>query len=401
MRQPEAFDVELLRTADGITKVQDEWTRFLEERAGDHNAFHHPDIIRHDLSENVGVYTPFILIMRRRGRIVGIAPWYIHQLRFPLKLGVINIGRVPLRLLKLFGGSIVTDREISPDSIARQALESARNWRSDFHVLALFDIPVTGELWQLVTQATNPVPGFRPIPATPEPIVKREIALPETFEVFLASLSSKKRNSLRRHERDLMKQSDDTLTFDRITDPADVPAYLGEVEQVYRRSWQGQTMGGQRASESQTRFLQRVAEHGWFRSYIVRCNAAPVCYGLGYQYGGVYYGEDMAYDIEWRQCAPGNYMFIKLIEDLFDSDTPRMVEFGTGDNVFKQQFSNTMGAAQTIYLVPRGKLYGASVIRTQRFIDRLYRFGHSTVSRLGIDRWVRERIKRRKRAHSE
>lgn len=392
----EVVEMEVLHDVHDIERAEAEWIEFLEQRAGHHNAFHHPRVIRHDLGEHSGLHMPRILVMRQHGDVIAIAPWYIDSIRFSLKLGVINVTRIRTRLLKLFGGRLVIGRDADPEQIARLALATAQSWSDTFDILGLFDIPVTQPLWKIVHAAGADLDSFRVVPETPEPVIKREIELPETFDAFLASLTSKKRNSLRRHERDLRKQSNDNLVFECVTAPESIPGFLQEVEQVYRRSWQGQTMGGQRGSESQTRFLQTVAAHGWFRSYLVRCSGKPICYGLGYQYHGVYYGEDMAYDMEWRRCAPGNYMFVKLIEDLFRSNTPNRIEFGTGDNLFKQQFSNTTGAAQTLYLIPKGRLRGNVVIRTQRLLDVVYHGIHRTVTRLGIDRWVRDFVKRRK-----
>ncbi len=392
-------ETQILTSIADIELVQEEWETFLRERAGDHNLMQHPDIFKYDLREHSDLYQPMIVILRNGGQIEAVAPWFVHRLRFPIEIGVFKLVRFPLRLLKLAGADMALDREAPVTETFDRIFSAVRDLRKKFDLIALFDVPVSNDLWNYLEPMKQTARPFRVVRAEPEPQAHHRLVLPKTFDDFMASLTSKKRNSLRRHARQLHEAAGNSVTTTRITAPDQVPTFFQDVRQVYRASWQGRTLGGERGTDSQIRFYQHVASHGWYRSFLVRSGTGPISYSLAYQYEGVLYCQEMAYDTAWRDCAPGNYMFISLIKDLYEYNTPRIVDFGAGDSVFKQQFSNETGGAQTAYLAPPRSYYGRAIITTQRIMHALYTGVNTGLTRMGIDRWVRDRVKRRRRSN--
>lgn len=148
-----------------------------------------------------------------RGRLVGVAPLFRHEMVVPVGSGLLpslSIERpdppsdgVPVRFLHLIGGTelsdyldLIVERENAPTIIAalfRQLVEMG-----DWDILDLHDVPAASTLLQTLQDLAR-MHGLSVALAQEE--VCPVVALPEDMDTYLESLSKKDRHELRRKIR--------------------------------------------------------------------------------------------------------------------------------------------------------------------------------------------------------
>ena len=107
------------------------------------------------------------------------------------------------------------------------------------------------------------------------------IDFPETFDAYLAGLSTSTRQSTRRKMRSLEKEFD--LQFETFTLPQDVDRFLAEGEKISRLTYQW-NVGQQLNNDAETRARFRdLADQGRLRCYLLSLDGVPK--GVPARYG--------------------------------------------------------------------------------------------------------------------
>jgi hypothetical protein len=87
-------------------------------------------------------------------------------------------------------------------------------------------------------------------------------------------------------------------------------------------------------------------------------------------------------------------LLLRIMEDLHAHVPPRVCHFGYGDGLQKQTFGTYSVDVSDVHLVPVGSIYGRAVVRTARWMDSLSGALRRLVTKIGIDTWLREGLKR-------
>ena len=137
-------------------------------------------------------------------------------------------------------------------------------------------------------------------------------------------------------------------------DPEEVPVFLEKARQVSQETWQAKRLGPRITNSPQQRqFWELVASHGAMRSYILEQHGRPLAFVIGVQWQGRFIHEETGYALSYAACSPGTVMLSRLLEDLIARDTPRVLDFGTGDAEYKRHFGNHQTQSGPMLLVPR------------------------------------------------
>ena len=128
--------------------------------------------------------------------------------------------------------------------------------------------------------------------------------------------------------------------------------------------------------------------------------AGSLCQGWGpllirgYQFNNVYYFEEIGYDKKWREHQPGTVLNFLAIEEMFVNETPDYLDFGYGENKYKNILGNDESYGNVSYLVLK---YSPAyfLIVSQRVLIRLYRFLRYIVIQLNLDVYIRNLLKKR------
>lgn len=385
--------VSTIHTMEDLRGLLPEWREFLTHGVQGARFYGDPVNVESNL-ENGKSLAPFIVVVRRQGRIVCLAPFYINRMRFKIKLSVLTVASLPIRMLKLFGDRILCGNDCPPRECFDAVMEELRRQRKSFDLLFLDALDCADPLWQYCAELRSRGGAFRVSLASAAVEKVHVVRIDSTHDAYLASLTPSTRQELRRKTRRLLNDHGGQLV--KVTRPEQVAEFLDQLDTVYRTSWQAKTFGYQpRNTEQQRRCFERIAQQGWLRSYLLRQKDQPIAFELGYQYGGIYYGEECGFDPDKASLGPGSVLLHLVVEDLFKEDRPKLLDFGLGDAVYKRSFANDAHEAASLYVAPRN--IWRYVLALQRGLNRVDVGVRALLVKSRLDGFVRRFLKHKKR----
>ncbi len=300
---------------------------------------------------------PFIILLRRSGRLRCIAPFYFKRSPYRLQIGQATLGSLPAiqaQMIKVFGGrgQFIFAADENLPSCVQQIFAVLSKCRSQFDLVCLENIDKQSPIWSYCARAFRDGGRFKLFCAADDKVL--QLRFPPTYDEYLATFSAETRRNLRRMTRRLCDQQQARLQ--RITSPGQVSQFLIDLDTITRDSWEADVHGFRPHTEAQVRYFQSAAELGWLRSYVLTSDNGPIAYELAFQYGNVLYGRKCGYSKKWADFSPGGVLMHLLIEDLYQHNRPQLFDFGPGDEPYKRSFrSNVEQEIAFLYLLPRNR----------------------------------------------
>jgi hypothetical protein len=215
-------------------------------------------------------------------------------------------------------------------------------WHRYPHIRGIFfkSVPNDSDLWRMLAENKWRVgssdvymlDGERPF---------HYLALASTFEGYLAEFRKKQRYNLKRQVRVMSEAHDNSLIVECVTHNGDVPRLVDAVRKIADKSWKATEL--KRAAPeivSQPAVLERIAEGGLLRAYLLNVKGQPRAYVIGYLFNGVYHYANIGYDSELSDYSPGNVLLLLVIQDLIEKAGARYMNFGITDAEYKRVFGN-------------------------------------------------------------
>ncbi|MGE0534707.1 MAG: GNAT family N-acetyltransferase [Pirellulales bacterium] len=385
---PASIVVESVRSREELEKLLPEWRELLAAGATGTVLENDPDHAAAALA-TTAAYEPLLIAARLAGRLVGVAPCYVHRARFNLELSVWKLRSLGVRLLKTFGDRFVLAADADQRAVLDALFDGLAAERRAFDLIQFFNLACDELLWQRAHERFARGGALRAVLASPVDTV-HQLLLPATHEAYLQSLNQSTRKNLRRTTRRLFDEG--RAEVFRAQSADDVPRLLELLDRIGPHTWQGRTYGvTPRATPDRIEYYRRLAAHGWLRAYVLLFDGEPIAYELGCQYDGVYWGQEHGFDQRHSDRGPGSIMIHLAIEDLFGERPPRLLDFGLGDAGYKRSFGNRQHAAASLYLVPRGRWRW--LLALQRGLNGASSGARELLVRLRLDRLVRRLLK--------
>jgi CelD/BcsL family acetyltransferase involved in cellulose biosynthesis len=185
------------------------------------------------------------------------------------------------------------------------------------------------------TEPAGVARGYRTIPA-----VHWVLELPASFEAFLSELSSSTRESVKRYGRKLTKEYGDRLDVRVFREPSELDELFEQVGQIAEKTYQG-GLGVAFTGDELQRSLTRLAmERGWFRAWVLSLDGTPCAFWHGEAYRGVFRIGIPGYDPAFGHLRVGNFVLMRLIEDLCADDDVHTLDYGFGNAEYKRRFGS-------------------------------------------------------------
>ncbi len=384
------YAVDLIESEEQLISCKDEWERLLEE-ARSHEYHHHPDNVLLLLKHLFRDTRLRVFLIRKGDRLCCIAPFFLMHGRFSLKLGSVPLWNRHIHQYKLLGTELVFRQDAEPGPCLHALANTLSERREEYDLVYLESLAFESPLYTL----EDPLPGFTLYPASIRRNVVRGLRTSNSFAEYLATLRKKRRYNLKRNLRKLEQATEGNYHMEKVTDAEQVETFLKAVDHIYERCWQRHSYGAYRhLTEGNVAYHQGLARLGWLRSYLLYCSHEPVAYIIGYQYQGRYYYEYIGYDQAWSDLSPGTVLTYLMIEDLHTLDRPELLDFGYGENQYKQIFGNCSHEANNSYLVRRNSPMRISVM-AQLGLSRLYCSASPFLAKTGLDKRIRKRLRQR------
>ena len=269
-----------------------------------------------------------------RGAITGIAPVQVGDYGLRFELGRRTLWRVPLRTVFLLGSQPLLPDD---DRAYRQLFTSVWDAFPDCNAVHMMSLVKTNWCWRYV-EAAGDWDIQRCFPYAQRGVRQvHSIALPATFDDYLKKFCSRRRKEFRKKVQRLTECGGGRLKLERIDSPQQVDCFLSIARSLYDRSWKGKCRLPSCLDDGKVR-LADLAQRGILRAYLLWCGEACCASFLGFQYGDVFSGIEIAHDPAYDKYSPGTVLLLLLIEDLARHAPPQRISLGHGDQEFKARF---------------------------------------------------------------
>ena len=253
------------------------------------------------------------LVAHAGPRIVAILPLYRCSQRLPLvrALQIVRPIGVGGDTSPDYLGQIAVDEyaQQAADAFARYLLEHQREWDA----LELTDLPASSPLRAALTSAKVPG-GARAIAEEPTQI--RFCELPASWDLYLESLSSHARHSVRSVRKKFL-----TLPGSRLfqwTDTAHLGHAIDELIRLHTMRWEGRAEHYSFSSEQYNAFhrelMQEFLQAGWLRLYCMELGGEIIGMFYGYAFRGTLYHFQGGFDPQHEKIRAGQCLMAFAIE---------------------------------------------------------------------------------------
>ena len=281
--QGEAVRLERVLLATAREPLLREWKAF-EANSTPNSPMQDPEWLQGYFLEDLEKLTSFLLY-DRADSVSGSVSFLLKDWPLKLYLGEVSIAELPLRRLRLLGGSpALPEDESLYDLLFRELIATP-----GYDALYFTQVPVESFLWKYVTTSRlvrDEFYRYKPDDPSPHPLLRFGASFEEYMKL---NFSATHRYTLRRKVTRFQEAAPGPVKLIRYTRPEEVAPFLDAAVQVSRKTYQWNLhQRGLRGTERFERRYRFAADHGWFRSYLLFCGETPCAFLSGYQWKGRY-----------------------------------------------------------------------------------------------------------------
>jgi CelD/BcsL family acetyltransferase involved in cellulose biosynthesis len=334
--------VQILSVTDALAdaRVRRLWDSALDPRVHSASLFQSPEWVAH--AARFPKEGPAAIACLRDSGGVPLALAAYEQVAAPLSFdaGGLVLHKAPLTTANLLGGKPIAAMDAA---LVDELLTGMFDAVPALDCIRLETVKKHGEVWQLVDACARV--HERALAYVPKSYAVggklHEIALPESFERYLADqFSSKHRGNLKRTIKALREASSGTLRLSRFDQPGDGGRFFDAAAPVATASWQAQQGTEFSTSPDLRARLDDLADRGLLRCYLLHLGDAPCAFVIGYQWQSEFHYIRIAYDPKFAKLSPGTALLYLLLEELCAEKRVSLVSLGAGDFGYKAQFGN-------------------------------------------------------------
>ena len=189
----------------------------------------------------------------------------------------------------------------------------------------------------------------------------------ETFDEYLASRSSRLKNTIKRAEKKLAKMG--SLTFEVVNTNANgLSEIIEDYHDVYNKSW--------KAQEQSERFISRLIElcaaRGELCLGFLKLDGRTLATQFWIVSDRTAFIYKLAYDPEYARLSVGSVLTKRLIEHVFDHVD--LVDYGIGDEAYKKEWMTERRQYVRVWAANRTTMGGrliSSIWRLRSFLKRM------------------------------
>ena len=330
--------ISILRGGDDLSQIAEAWDHLRRLQS-----FYVPsfDDLACSLADKPNDFR--IITLKTADKIISLACFVSEPAKKTFSIGERKLFSLPVRRVRLFGSAILGQPDICDAKLILQAVTS----EFSFDLISLGEVPMDSTLYFAAQHAGSGLIATR---ASRKPSLRWSIQLPETFDQYWNSRSSKLRKSLRYQERKLLNELHSKLSI--TSQPEEVNSFLRDGESISRLTYQwniGQRLCNDQATRER---YHRLAEQGRLRCYIIYVAGAPVAFARGVITDTTYIFETPGFDPAYGKYSIGLVLLTWVIRDLVENTDCRLFDFGEGgdNHDYKSRFGSASAQCAAIEL---------------------------------------------------
>jgi CelD/BcsL family acetyltransferase involved in cellulose biosynthesis len=315
----------------------------------------------------------FLTVVRSRPEVIGVHALFlpddvnpqvgfvgrVEDVSLRVSVGYRSVYSPKVRAITLVhGGAVGVDTRERAEEIVGRLRDALAARRADAVLLPA--LRTDSELYAAATKVRFP---FR------QPFATRSLhwglKLPESFDEFLASRSSRTRKNLRVDRNRLQRDHGESIELRVFRDPADADELFRDVEAVAAKTYQHGLGVAFADTEDDKALILLALERGWFRAYVLYVGGVPIAFWQGSVYARTFHTGTPGYDPGFANYGIGRYLLVRVIEQLCDDDEVDDIDYGFGDAEYKRRFGNeSWEEADVLLFARRFRPLWVNIIRT-------------------------------------
>ena len=305
------------------------------------------------------VVRPHAIVVEVDGRPRAAVAGRVEDIRLATRLGYWTVfaPRVRSLTLALGGLALGDDDAAAQDLLVASLLGSLAQHEADVIWLPRMPIDspfvkaISGEAGALRSQQLPPNVHYR-------------LALPESFDAFLATRSRKTRKGIRQTLKQVEDAFGQELSIEVIRDVSEAERMFDALDQVATNTYQRGLGVGFVNSAEQRALIESALARGLYRTYLLNISGRPVAFWTAWDYRGTIFIHTTAYDPDYASFSVGVYLLVKVIDELCGEDRIETIDFGHGEAPYKRQFGSESSVETDLYIFgPTVKSIGIKVTR--------------------------------------
>ncbi len=309
--------VEVIKTWEGAAEIRSAWLDLMEQ-CGRPAPFVHPSFCELWMKHRETASRPFIIVLRDRAGIVGLAPLQIAETGgiFRLRRARFAVARPWLEVDFLVPGGTA--------EVFRTVLEAIRD-ESGVPVAEFFALNGSSPSLRLLESAAQD--SGMSIEYSYSPQWRNALVeIRGGWDSYYQKRGPKLRKNARRASEKLRKTGELLTKRYRKLDPAG--SAWAAVRRVSERSWKRQQLfTGERFWED---LLALLGHEGWLDLHVLNLDEQPIAFALLLRYGKTAYLLQTSYDCEYGTFSPGLLVILESLKALFgETHPPSRVDFLT------------------------------------------------------------------------
>lgn len=316
-----------------------------------------------------------------------------HVVRFEIakrklfcQLGDWVVAKLPVRVARLGYAADVPDEESAYDRMLAPLL--ARK----VDAICLDAVRPETVLWSYLQESPLVQKYFR-FYSPMGPLPHRLIRITGLFSDYLRRFSPKTRKNRLREIKILRELGNVKLT--RVVEGAGIDSFLKAAYGISRKTHQYKRFGWSVAARDPRLVkneMQRLAQHGWLRSYLLTCGNVPCSFILGQQTGSRFRPVAAGVDPAWRNYSVGTVLLLLVLEDLFKENPPEFYDLGVSTK--QKDYLATDSYLEASVWLFRRRPYATLASNIYRVWNLTSSFGGATLERFGlkekVGQWMRQ-----------
>lgn len=215
-------------------------------------------------------------------------------------------------------------------------------------------------------------------------LVKREmrspcpyLALPESFEAFLAAQNPHFRQQLRRYRRKIERELG--VAWRRVGRDIGVEEGVELLARLHQARMEATGRGGNFGKDDYLHFHRALAERlhasGELYFWVLTIEGLPGASHYGFLHDGVYFGYQMGFTPEYERWSLGHYMTGVVLEKLIEEERAREMSLLRGRDPWKFRWTDNVRYTESITMIRPGlrsrwRHFGAVVSQSPALVLR-------------------------------
>ena len=278
---------------------------------------------------------PHVILVEHGGEPVALALGRVEEVTLPARLGYREVLSPTLRALTLvYGGLLGDSGEVTARTILTELLAALRRGEADVLRLRML---ATGSPLDVLARSE---PGVLVRPRFVRPSVHYQVAIPDSFDEFLAARTYKTRRNLRYYDRRFVARFGERLQLEQFKDTAELERLFRDTLEVSAKTYQHALGASFVDSPVQRAVFELGLRRGWLRAYVLYIDERPAAFWHGSAYRGVLGPGMTGYDPAYEQVRAGNYVLVRRIEEACADPSLTLLDWGFGDAEYKRHLAD-------------------------------------------------------------